>query len=103
MTGHWPDPIDHESGDGTDNRWCNLQSVTCQENGCNKRTPSNNTSGVTGVSLKKSTGRWQSSIKVNQVQFYLGSFIDFFEAVCARKSAEVSHGFHINHGSVRPL
>lgn len=23
---------------------------------------------------------------------------DFFEAVCARKSAERQYGFHINHG-----
>ena len=101
VTGEFPDEIDHESGDGTDNRWCNLRDVNRQQNGSNKRLPVNNTSGVCGVSW--SGGKWQSSIKVKQKQIYLGKFLNFFDAICARKSAENNHGFHTNHGSVRPL
>lgn len=59
--------------------------------------------GVTGVHRNKLTGKWEVFINSNRTRHYLGLFNDFFEAVCARKSAEVKHGFHVNHGSVRPL
>lgn len=102
MTGSFPtDDVDHLSGDGTDNRWSIIREATKHQNGCNKKLPSNNTSGVMGVGL--SSGRWQATIKVKQKNIYLGKFSDFFEAVCARKSAENKHGFHANHGSIRPL
>jgi len=103
MIGEWPDEIDHDDGDGVNNEWVNINSVTRQKNGCNKRLPSNNTSGVVGVGWSNSSNKWQSYIKVKQENIYLGKYNDFFEAVCARKSAENFHGFHVNHGSVRPL
>ncbi len=104
LYGNFPkDDIDHINGNGLDNRAVNLRSVTHAENNKNMRMPSNNTSGIVGVSWYKQKKKWQSYIKVNSKKIALGHFDSFFEAICARKSAEVAHGFHVNHGSARPL
>lgn len=51
---------------------------------------SDNTSGVKGISRKKDTGKWQVCIGAGKSKktIYLGVFSDWFDAVCARKSAE---------------
>lgn len=104
MTGSWPtDEIDHINGDGTDNRWVNLRQVDRQENCRNMRIHNHNTSGVAGVSWRHQRSSWRAYIMIDNKQKNLGHFTDFFEAVCARKSAENRLGFHSNHGSVRPL
>ena len=105
MTGEWP-PIfvDHENGNGEDNRWENIKRcVTSQENSKNSRRPSNNKSGVRGVSWDKKNGKWFASIVIDRKMIFLGRFSDFNEAVKCRKSAEISYGFHANHGQDRPL
>lgn len=101
VTGMFPDEIDHDDGNGENNKWINLHNVSRQQNGTNKRLPSNNTSGICGVRF--SSGKWQSSIKVKQKQIYLGKFDNLLDAACARKSSENFHQFHRNHGSARPL
>ena len=101
--GVWPDDIDHINGNGADNRWANLRGVTRAENGKNMRRSKNNTSGVTGVYWVKKHSAWQPSIHVDGRHECLGTYYDFFEACCARKSAEARHGFHVNHGTNRPL
>lgn len=99
MTGAWPEEqIDHINQDRTDNRWENLRGVTGYENHKNCKLFSNNTSGVTGVYYSNKTNKWISQIKANNKACYIGSYEDFFEACCARKSAERKHGFHVNHG-----
>ena len=50
----------------------------------------NNTSGVNGVS--RCQGKWQARITVNKKCHYLGIYDDWFDAVCARKSAEYIYG-----------
>lgn len=54
----------------------------------NQRKGVDNKSGVIGVYLEKQTGLWKAYIRVENKQITLGRFSDFFEAVCARKSAE---------------
>jgi len=104
VTGLFPSAtIDHSDGNGTNNAFSNLASVTHLENHKNKRLHSNNKSGVCGVFMDKSRDKWRTEIKINFKTIHLGRFNDFFEACCARKSAERKYGFHPNHGSKRPL
>jgi len=103
VTGDWPIEVDHEDGNGLHNWWDNLRDVIRVVNSQNHRIGDNNTSGVVGVSLLKRTGGWYANIKVKRENIYLGYHKDFFEAVCARKSADNKYGFHPNHGTIRPL
>lgn len=93
-----PEQIDHIDGNPSNNRISNLRAVSSQENLKNQKLPKNNTSGITGVVWKKNASKWQARIKINWKQIYLGIFNDFFEACCARKSAESKYDFHPNHG-----
>jgi len=94
--------IDHINHDGFDNRISNLRSVTCIENQQNRLLNKNNTSGVVGVFWSNLYNKWKAQIYVNGKQIYLGIYYNFFEAVCARKSAQNKYGFHPNHGSINP-
>jgi hypothetical protein len=99
MYGEWPNhEIDHINGDSLDNRICNLRDVTSQGNNRNMSLAKTNTSGVCGVRYKKDRSKWVALITLNNRQTHLGYYQDFFEAVCARKSAERKYGFHENHG-----
>lgn len=95
--------IDHIDGDGTNNRLLNLEEKTSLENHKNKRLFRTNKLGIAGVYWRPDRRVFSAQIKVNRVNKHLLNTVDFFEACCARKSAERSLGFHENHGSVRPL
>ncbi len=98
MTGSWPDEIDHINHDATDNRWDNLRNVDHATNKRNCKKYENNSTGVTGVHLDKSNGRYRASISAGGRSVNLYSGLDFDEAVRLRKQAEKDHGFHQNHG-----
>ena len=97
-----PEEIDHINGNGLDNRLANLRAVTKKDNLKNKKLYSSNSSGVCGVYYTP-TGKFRTKIAVDGETIEIGTFNDFFESVCARKSAENKYGFHTNHGAVRPL
>lgn len=82
--------VDHIGGVNTrnDNRKQNLRIVTSSENICNQKLRKDNTSGVTGVCYDKSKRRWLVTIGINNKSIYIGSFINFEDAVAARKEAE---------------
>ena len=102
MTGWLPKgEVDHDDGDGTNNRWGNINDVTSSDNRKNRRMPSNNSTGCVGVYLRKD--KYFVSISINKRPINLGTHDCIFEAACARKSAENKHGFHPSHGSIRPL
>lgn len=88
--------VDHINGDTLDNRLINLRAVTFAENNKNLAKNRRATLRINGVYLKN--GKYYARITSNFKNIHLGVFSDFFEAVCARKSALNSHKFHKNHG-----
>lgn len=80
--------VDHLNHDPGDNRKCNLRVVSHLENMHNLKLSNKNTSGVTGVYLNKRTGKWYSQIMVGGKTKCLGTYVDFDDAVAARKTAE---------------
>jgi len=98
MTGSWPNHVDHINGIKADNRWDNLRSVTNKENHKNMPKQKSNTSGVTGVCWSKSINKWVSRIYDGGSAINIGVFDNIFDAVAARKSAEIALNYHKNHG-----
>lgn len=102
VRGEWPLEIDHSDGNGLNNKWLNLSNGTHIDNCKNTRIRPDNKSGVVGVSRCCKSNRWIARIGSGNNNV-VGRCIDFFEAVCARKSAEIKLNYHKNHGSNRPL
>lgn len=97
------DTIDHEDGNGLNNKISNLKDKDFSENCKNMRLFSNNKTGVCGVFYEKAYDRFVSYININKSKKYLYRGVDFFEACCARKSANNKYSYHESHGSIRPL
>ncbi len=53
-----------------------------------KAVRTDNQSSVTGVHLRKSSNKWIAQIMLKGKNHYLGSYVDFDDAVMARKLAE---------------
>ncbi len=98
IKGYYPEEVDHINQQKADNRWSNLREVSHGDNMKNKKQYKNNTSGVVGVSWAKHCNKWRAIITVEKKQISLGLFVEFHEAVNARKNAEVLYNFHENHG-----
>jgi len=99
MNGELPDcDIDHVNHNRYDNRIENLRTVTRALNNKNRPKSPDNKSGTTGVCFHKTIGKWQSFIRVNGVQKYLGVYITLLAAETARHVANIKYGFHKNHG-----
>ena len=97
--GSWPvGEIDHINGDKSDNRIANLRDVTRHQNSRNMPMQSNNTSGVTGVSMVRKSKKWRADIYDRGKQLHLGVFHTKAEAIAARKSAERKLGYSPSHG-----
>ena len=82
--------IDHINHNTIDNRKKNLRICTRSQNNTNKYKRSNNTSGVIGVSLNKSS-KWIAYIVIDKKQTYLGSFINKDDAIKTRLKAELKY------------
>jgi len=103
ITGSMPknevDHIDHIDHDRDNNCFKNLRDVTRSENAKNMSIPSNNVSGITGVSWHRLKEMWRSQITSDRKIIHLGLFLDKWDVICSRKSAEYRYCFHENHGS----
>ena len=85
--------VDHDDGDGLNNRRGNLRVATHSQNMRNSRISRRNTSGFKGVYFHKKAGKWASQIKFNGKKKYIGCFAspeEAHEAYC-RASKEL-HG-----------
>ena len=90
--------VDHINGDTKDNRLENLRIVTHSDNLKNTKIRTDNKTGVVGVRWDKWRSKWAVQITSQGKMKPLGRYTDFFEAVCARMSANNRYGFHPNHG-----
>ena len=97
--GFYPIMLDHINNNRSDNRIENLREATARQNGMNKVTGSNNTSGVKGVHFCKSTKKWKSVIRSNGKRLTIGYFTNISDAKDAVTGARrVLHGEFANDG-----
>ena len=80
--------VDHINGNRRDNRRSNLRLCTPNENCRNHGISTNNSSGSTGVSYFERNQKWVAYIAVDGMNFHIGSFDTYEQAVSARKAAE---------------
>ncbi len=85
--------VDHENGDGLDNRRANLRLATRSQNMMNRsKTKRETTSKYIGVSFDKGCKRWRAAIRVCYKQRWLGSFKNEVDA--ARTYDEAAKKYH---------
>lgn len=97
--GQWPaSEIDHIDGNPSNNAITNLRAVTHKENGRNTKKPSHNKSGVVGVHWSVGRRKWIAQIGARNNHKFLGHFDRREDAIAARAAAELSLGYHKNHG-----
>jgi hypothetical protein len=89
--------IDHINGVRHDNRLVNLRDTKQGENQKNRRLSPKNKTGHHGI-WKHQNGRFRVKAWDKNVQYHLGYYESFEEAVAARKRFEAEHGYHPNHG-----
>lgn len=99
VTGQEAETVDHINHVRTDNRFCNLRSVSARENArnCGPRIE-NLQSGVMGVYWYGPRSQWVAKLYDGNRLLHLGYFDEVTEAAIVRKAAEIAHGFHPNHG-----
>lgn len=90
--------IDHIDHNPSNNRISNLRLVTKSANRQNRARDRRNKSGVNGVFWSINAKAWSAQIRHNRRTKHLGYFKSLSAATAARKAAEVSLGFHANHG-----
>lgn len=101
MEGSFPNNhMDHINHNRSDNRWLNLREVTRKENSKNQSIPSNNKSGVMGVSWYKRYNKYVVHINVGGRKKFIGYYETLNKAKTARKKAEAKHNYHNNHGAI---
>lgn len=95
--------IDHINGDGTDNRIANLRLVTSSQNKRNQRKLCTNTSGYTGVYYDKRRDRYYVRANIGDTYVALGYASTAEEGAAIRERYNRENGYHVNHGTDRPL
>ena len=91
--------VDHIDGNTLNNTRANLRICTPQQNACNRRIRSDNTSKYKGVSYRKDSGLWRARIGVNGKVINIGHFqdpLDAYNAYC--EAAKELHGVFHNLG-----
>jgi len=89
--------IDHIDGNPLNNKSVNLRSCPRSTNLRNHKISSKNTSGITGVSFHRHSGKFNASFRDCSKKINLGYFDTIFEAACARRSWELLRGYTKRH------
>ena len=76
--------VDYISGDKLDNRRRNVRVCSHQQNMCNQRLRSTNSTGYYGVSKSKSSGKYEAYIHRDGKKKYLGTYMTAEEATAVR-------------------
>lgn len=92
------DMIDHIDGNRSNNSIENLREVSRIENCSNSRRRSDSNSGLSGVRSRKDRPNWYASITCGRKIIRLGVYDNYFDACCARMSAQNKLGFSPRHG-----
>lgn len=80
--------VDHIKHKKYDNRKSQMRIVNNSQNIMNSKPNNKNTSGVPGVHQRKDSKKWVARITINGERLYLGTFLNFQDAVAARRQAE---------------
>lgn len=99
VTGEWPDQIDHDNGDRTDNRLTNMVEGGQSDNAKNMAQRSDNRSGVTGVSWDKRRCMWHARVKEHGKYRNLGHYHCIANAAMVRHQIAREMGFSERHGT----
>jgi len=102
MTGKFPEySVEHFNWVKDDNRWGNLMNgQKLNARGANPSFSKWKASGIEGVGLNKTKGRWEALIAIDGEETSLGFFKLREEAAKARVDAEVEYGcFDHNHST----
>lgn len=95
--------VDHDDGNGLNNKWSNIFKSDRCSNMQNSRKRSDNTSGATGVTWHAPNKTWKARIYVNKKEKCIGYFKNKDDAIAARMEASRLYGYNKNHGTDRPL
>ena len=98
--GDWPkNEIDHIDQNPLNNKIENLRDVSKSINQRNAKKRINNTSGITGVSWDKVSGKWMVRICFDKKQRNLGLYTDKYRAASIRHFAmEIEGNYTARHG-----
>jgi hypothetical protein len=80
--------IDHKDRNSLNNQRDNLIVASVGQNSFNRKTNTNNSSGVRGVGYVRKTNRWHAFIYYHNERINLGYYKEFEDAVKARYIAE---------------
>lgn len=100
MTGKFPDfIIDHIDQDSLNDKWVNLRRGDECVAQRNVKKSIRNSTGVVGVTWNKKSSKFKAFIGIGGKQAYLGSSVNFLEAVVLRKRAEIQYNYSPKHGT----
>jgi hypothetical protein len=98
--GYLPEIVDHIDGNPVNDNIDNLRAATRITNNWNRKSSSNNTSGVPGLTFNKEKNKWQVRIEANYKVYHIGYFTYKSEAEnVVRNVRKILHGNFVRNDS----